>query len=243
MISKILLAEDDAWVSRTLALVLRKRGHDVEVAKNGDEALARVRAQSPDLLITDAMMPVLDGWSLVRKLRAEVSFARLPIIILTALSSPEDRVRAFRIGADDFVTKPFSYEELDLRVKLALRRSAPVERPRTERDGASLHGRLAHVTLPSLLILIEQERKSGHLCVRSEAGEFVELLVRAGRVVQASAHGRPGLAGAACVFHAMRWRDGDFEFFSGDVDASDQIDMPTTHLLLEGARVLDEESR
>jgi CheY-like chemotaxis protein len=240
--SKILLAEDDAWVSRTLALVLRKRGHDVDVVKNGEEALARTYARRPDLLITDALMPVLDGWSLVRKLRSETSFSSLPIIVLTALSSPEDRIRAFRLGADDFVTKPFSYEELDLRVKLALRRSPTGERART--DGtASLHGRLAHVTLPSLLILIDQERKTGHLCVRGERGEFAELMVRQGRVIQARLHDRPDVIGAACVFHALRWRDGEFEFFSADVDGMDEIEMPTTQLLLEGARLLDEDSR
>src|SRR5262249_48322667 len=153
-----------------------------------------------------------DGWSLVHRLRTNESFATLPIIVLTALSSPEDRVRAFRLGADDFVTKPFSYEELDLRVALALRRNGPpTARAGDEAAGASLHGRLEHVTLPSLLILIDQERKTGRLCVRA-GGELAEILVRHGQVVQAALHGKTWAAGPACVYHAMRWREGEFDF-------------------------------
>ena len=70
------------------------------------------------------MMPKMDGWSLVRQLRAHAELAMLPVIFLTALSSEDDRIRGFRLGADDYVTKPFRFEELDLRVAKTLRRTA-----------------------------------------------------------------------------------------------------------------------
>ncbi|MBS1119320.1 MAG: response regulator receiver protein [Deltaproteobacteria bacterium] len=82
-----------------VATVLEKRGYSVETAVDGDDALARALARTPDLLITDIMMPKLDGWALVRQLRSHTQFAMLPVIFLTALSSEDDRIRGFRLGA------------------------------------------------------------------------------------------------------------------------------------------------
>ena len=76
------------------------------------------------------MMPKMDGWSLVRQLRSHAELAMLPVIFLTALSSEDDRIRGFRLGADDYVTKPFRFEELDLRVAKTLRRTAADRRRR-----------------------------------------------------------------------------------------------------------------
>ena len=120
----VLVADDDAWILRMVATVLEKRGYSVETAVDGEDALARALARTPDLLITDVMMPKLDGWSLVRQLRSHAELAMLPVIFLTALSSEDDRIRGFRLGADDYVTKPFRFEELDLRVAKTLRRTA-----------------------------------------------------------------------------------------------------------------------
>src|SRR5947208_3311961 len=116
MAPHVLVADDDAWILRMVATVLEKRGYSVETAVDGEDALQRALAHPPDLLITDVMMPKMDGWSLVRQLRAHAELAMLPVIFLTALSSEDDRIRGFRLGADDYVTKPFRFEELDLRV-------------------------------------------------------------------------------------------------------------------------------
>ena len=106
-----------------VATVLEKRGYSVETAVDGEDALARALARTPDLLITDVMMPKMDGWSLVRNLRARPELAMLPVIFLTALSSEDDRIRGFRLGADDYVTKPFNPRALVARVKAILRRT------------------------------------------------------------------------------------------------------------------------
>src|SRR5437868_4809718 len=124
MAPHVLVADDDAWILRMVATVLEKRGYSVETAVDGEDALHRALARTPDLLITDVMMPKMDGWSLVRNLRAHEGLALLPVIFLTALSSEDDRIRGFRLGADDYVTKPFRFEELDLRVAKTLRRTA-----------------------------------------------------------------------------------------------------------------------
>lgn len=122
MAPHVLVADDDAWILRMVATVLEKRGYSVETAVDGEDALARALARPPDLLITDVMMPKVDGWSLVRQLRAHAELAMMPVIFLTALSSEDDRIRGFRLGADDYVTKPFSPREVVARVKAILRR-------------------------------------------------------------------------------------------------------------------------
>src|SRR5687768_10149664 len=119
--TRILVVDDDAWILRMVTTVLEKRGYDIQVAKDGEEGLERAQRDRPDLIITDVMMPKLDGWALVKKLRSTPELAFVPVIFLTALGSEEDRIRGFRLGADDYLAKPFRFEELDLRVAKALR--------------------------------------------------------------------------------------------------------------------------
>src|SRR5947209_6643240 len=177
----VLVADDDAWILRMVATVLEKRGYSVETAVDGEDALARALARTPDLLITDVMMPKMDGWSLVRQLRSHAELGMLPVIFLTALSSEDDRIRGFRLGADDYVTKPFRFEELDLRVAKTLRRTAQtVQETRDQLAGTGLRGDLSQVGLSSLLVLIEMERKTGLLQVRSVDGHSAQVLVREG---------------------------------------------------------------
>ena len=178
----VLVADDDAWILRMVSTVLEKSGYSVETAIDGEDAMARAAERIPDLLITDVMMPRMDGWTLVRNLRARPETSMLPVIFLTALSSDDDRIRGFKLGADDYVTKPFRFEELDLRVAKTLRRAhAMVEDTREQLGAPSLRGDLAQVGLSSLLVLIEMERKTGLLSLRAPDGTLAQVLVRAGR--------------------------------------------------------------
>ena len=127
MAPRILVADDDAWILRMVTTVLEKRGYQVETASDGEDALRRALAQRPDLLITDVMMPKMDGWALVKSLRARPESAFVPVIFLTALGTDDDRIRGFRLGADDYLPKPFRFEELDLRVAKTLRRTIALE--------------------------------------------------------------------------------------------------------------------
>ncbi|MEM9493986.1 MAG: response regulator, partial [Myxococcota bacterium] len=127
MAPRILVADDDAWILRMVTTILTKRGYEVDTAQDGEQAYERALEQIPDLLITDVMMPKMDGWTLVRALRSRPEFSFVPVIFLTALSSDEDRIRGFRLGADDYLPKPFRFEELDLRVAKTIRRRQRVE--------------------------------------------------------------------------------------------------------------------
>jgi two-component system response regulator MprA len=122
--SRILVVEDDPRLAATLDRVLSAEGHDIEVAPDGNEALRRAREHSFDLVVLDIMLPGLDGISVCRKLRSTGS---VPILLLTALGGTQDRVRGLDSGADDYLVKPFAYEELLARVRALLRRGAPSE--------------------------------------------------------------------------------------------------------------------
>jgi DNA-binding response OmpR family regulator len=240
----ILLADDDQWTAHMVSMVLERRGYAVETAYDGEDALRRALARPPDLLITDALMPLLDGWSLVKTLRARSEFAHLPVIFLSALSSDEDRIRGFRLGADDYVTKPFRFEEFDFRVARTVQRTrAIVQDVRDRMQHVGLHGDLGQIGIAGLLTLIELERKTGRLTVRSRDGQSAYLTLRDGRVIQAALDGRRRLLDADCVYYALSWSAGDFELVTCAVDGEDRIQTSTTHLLLEGARLLDEDRR
>lgn len=119
--AKILVAEDDRNTNRLICAVMRKMGHEPIAARDGQEALDLMDTDHPDLLVTDLMMPRLDGTELVRELR-DAGYD-LPILMLTAKSAQADINDGFVVGADDYLTKPADLRELALRVRALLRRA------------------------------------------------------------------------------------------------------------------------
>ena len=118
----ILLAEDDPDVRKWVAVALESEGHAVRTAPDGEAALQSLRAHRPDLLVLDVMMPRKDGLEVCRAVRA--ADPGLPVLMLTARNSEKDKLAGFGVGADDYVTKPFSMNELFARVAALLRRGA-----------------------------------------------------------------------------------------------------------------------
>ncbi|MCK9543051.1 MAG: phosphate regulon transcriptional regulator PhoB [Novosphingobium sp.] len=121
----ILVVEDDTALSELLAWNLDAEGYEVRCTPDGEEALVMVREQLPDAIILDWMIEEVPGIEVCRRLRKDKDTARVPIIMLTARGEEEDRIRGFKTGADDYVTKPFSPRELLARVEALLRRSRP----------------------------------------------------------------------------------------------------------------------
>src|SRR6267154_63525 len=118
----VLVVDDDAKIAAALRRALIYEGYQVEVAPDGQIALNRARERMPDLAILDIMMPGIDGLEVTRRLRAE---GDVPILLLTAKDGTADRVRGLDSGADDYLVKPFAYEELLARVRALLRRHPP----------------------------------------------------------------------------------------------------------------------
>ena len=117
---RILVVDDDTNICELLRLYLEKDGYDVMIANNGGDAVKMFRDLSPDLMLLDIMLPVLDGWQVCREVR---KFSDKPIIMLTAKGETFDKVLGFELGADDYVVKPFDAKEVMARVKAVLRRS------------------------------------------------------------------------------------------------------------------------
>ena len=137
---RVLVVEDDHDIAGLIKRTLERTGEtEAEIVGSGDAALKAVADRSPDLIILDLNLPVLSGVEVCRILRARSDAKHLPIIILTARSGEDDRVSGLELGADDYVTKPFSLRELTARVRAVLRRSTPVgDRPPAGYRGAHL---------------------------------------------------------------------------------------------------------
>jgi CheY-like chemotaxis protein len=283
---RILIVDDDPWILRMVSALLEKKGYTVITASDGDDGLHRAEQLRPDLIISDVMMPRMDGWAMIKSLRARPDLAMTPVIFLTALGSEEDRLRGFRLGADDYLPKPFRFEELDLRVGNALRKGretraaaqriaaaaptgAPGAPPPIPRDAGArrpgsgatpppppqpaspstkvgIHGNLEQLGLSSLLVILEMERKSGILRLE-KVGAVGRLFAREGRIVAARVEGEAAPAdarrGPQAVYHLLTWSSGRFDFTVVEVDMEDEIKLSTTNLLMEGARLIDEQNR
>ena len=237
---KILLVDDDPWIVRMVRTVLERRGHTVISADNGEDALARCAEEVPSLIVTDVNMPRMDGWTLVKTLRARPETALVPVVFLTALGSDEDRIKGFRLGADDYLPKPFRFEELDLRVQNALRRSQAARASAPAPASPALAGSLTEVGVASLLTLLDMERKTGALELKRGA-LTATLLLKHGRVMRAAVATDGGIRGGADgVYALLEWTSGDFRFLAAPVDEPDEVGAATTALLIEAARRMDE---
>src|SRR5437764_11841555 len=133
--ARILLVDDEQSIQTLLSYPLRKEGYDVVQATDGRQALDRFDEQSFDLVVLDLMLPKLDGLEVCRRLRNRSS---VPIIILTAKSEEIDKVVGLELGADDYITKPFSLREFSSRIKAALRRAELVRPAVASPDRAPL---------------------------------------------------------------------------------------------------------
>ena len=128
--ARILLVDDEVSIQRAVAPLLRSRGYDVDVAGTGAGALKHVAEHPPDLIVLDLGLPDLEGTEVCRRIRND---SKAPIIILSARGAEQDKVTALDLGADDYVTKPFSPEELLARIRVALRRVFTVDEPEAGR--------------------------------------------------------------------------------------------------------------
>ena len=140
--TRVLVVDDEPTVREVVAGYLRRDGHAVSEAGDGDTALELLERERPDLVVLDMMLPGVNGLDVLRRIRAA---GDLPVIMLTARSEESDRVAGLELGADDYVVKPFSPRELAARVNSVLRRAAPEDtccgrRARVRRVGRSTRG-------------------------------------------------------------------------------------------------------
>ena len=184
MAERILVVDDEPDLQDLVHLALSDSGYEVETVANGRAALDRVAQHAPDLLILDLMLPDMPGTEVCRHLRGRAASENLPILMLTAKSEEVDRIVGFELGADDYVTKPFSPRELALRVRALLRRrgASPtaegaiahhdvqldLERHRCTVDGSEIR-----LTAKEFQLLATLMRRPGHVLTRERLLEDV----------------------------------------------------------------------
>ena len=176
MRDQVLIVEDEADVRELIRLQLRAAGFDVLEACNGAEGLAIAKQDLPSVIILDLMMPEMNGVEVCRALRRNPSTSRIPILMLTARSSEEDKVAGFEVGADDYVTKPFSPRELVLRVRAVARR-------KPDQGGAKpipVRAGLLQLDRTDMSVTIGGKKIS----ITSTEFRFLELLVRRAGQIQ-----------------------------------------------------------
>ncbi len=172
----ILVVDDDRKIVDLVTLYLKRDGYRVLPAYDGREALNVARAKNPDLVVLDLLLPELDGLDVCRLLRAE---SRVPIIILTARSTDDDKLVGLELGADDYLAKPFNPRELVARIRAVLRRAAPDEEPQADmhfgdlgisfvRHEVTLRGELTTLTPTEFRLLETLVRDPGRAFARSE---------------------------------------------------------------------------
>ena len=175
----MLLIEDDRAVREGLQLALRRQGHTIHAAESGEEGLTRLRAEVPDIVVLDLMLPGIDGFEVCRRIRAT---GDIPIIMLTARSDDFDIVGGLEAGADDYVVKPVQPRVLDARIRAVLRRTT-AERSEQEKHGKLVIDRAALVvskdgmqislTPTELRLLLELSGTPGRVLSRQQLLEAV----------------------------------------------------------------------
>ena len=227
----ILVVEDEPALNLLMTSVLNDAGFSARGFGNGQEALEEIEHIIPDLIISDIMMPVMDGIQLCLKVRSNPATRTLPILFLTSLADREDRVLGFKVGADDYLTKPFDLEELVLRAR------ALVKRASAEDEEQLFQGDISTIGLSSVLGLLEMEQKTGVLWVR-HGDSTLGVNIRNGKILQANLGDDRDLE---AVVEAFSWEDGRFTFDSCSQESvKKRIHASTMEFMLNAASLHDE---
>jgi two-component system KDP operon response regulator KdpE len=175
---RVLLVDDEMRILNFLKSKLKASGYEVITANNGQEALEQVRAQEPDLVVLDIMMPKMDGFEALKEMR---TFSATPVIILSAKGTNADKVKGLGMGADDYLAKPFSPDELVARIEAVRRRLSPEEKRKSYEQFAAgaltidfkkrlvvVGGKEVRLTRIEWLLLSELTRNAGSLMLYSD---------------------------------------------------------------------------
>ena len=185
-VGRVVVAEDERDVAELIRHTLTRERYEVVVAGTGTEALRQARELKPDLILLDLMIPQLNGWEVCRRLKQDPATRAIPVIMVTARAEEGDKVLGFELGADDYVTKPFSTRELVARIRAVVRRSQPADRhaPKTrveagdllidrQRFEVTMGGRPVELTPKEFQLLVTLASEPGRVFGRDELLDLV----------------------------------------------------------------------
>lgn len=232
----ILVIDDEKIIRERAAGILKANGHEVTMAENGLKGLAACLRTPPDLVLTDVQMPLMDGWNFLRTIRARPSLSSTLVIFQTTLSGEKERLKGYQLGVDDYLEKPYSAEELILRIERLFSRSAAKNRDPADK---ALRGDLHQVSLPTVLSMLEQEHKTGVVMVVGK--DVCRLYVRDGRPMSIEMErASENMGQMEMVVELFSWEKGQFEFAPQDIPGKDELQISMLGLMMEAARLVDE---
>jgi CheY-like chemotaxis protein len=235
---KILVVDDNPTILKLVAQSLEKCG-ELITASDGADALMKAIDVTPDLIISDYSMPVMDGRALFEKLRARKETKDIPFVFLASQKEIDERLRVLVDGVEDYFVKPFFVRDL---ARQARRITARLHQQRVEQMGARggmVAGRLSEMNLIDWMQSLEQGRKTCALVVRS-SNEQCTLYFSEGQVTHATCG---GLTGDQAVFKVLTWADGEWELDFSKTSSDRTTTRSTQGLMMEGLRLLDEANR
>lgn len=225
----ILIADPDLQTARQLAPLLRHRGYQVSVVKNGPRALEICVLRAPDLVLLDEACPLLDAQTFRQIVRANPHTEQLPILITGTAE-----VAAPLTLLDGFLLKPFNVDEVLARIEQIFRRLEAARQ--TRRGDQRMEGTLGQLAVTDLLQILGQNHKSGQLELSGPRGA-ARVRLHGGQVAEAQAE---GVGGVKALFRLLQWKDGLFSFVPSESTDSGDINRSVEELLLEGLRQADE---
>lgn len=231
----VLIVDDSPLIRQMVADAFKPRGYRILTADDGSAALRLLSSDVPDLIVADILMPVMDGWRLCEELKRNPRTSEIPFIFLTTEKEVKKRVRAFHMGVDDYLTKPFSEEELIARSERLLERS---DRFRALAKAAeALSGHTRHLPVADLLQILSLNGKSGCLQLKDGEGKTGRIYFREGRIVQAELG---EIMGEKALFRMMMWHDASFVLEELPEEVTETIAGTTAAVLMEGFTHWDE---
>jgi CheY-like chemotaxis protein len=226
----VVLVDDEPHVLMILEKIIKPLGCQIMTASNGLEALNIIKQHPPSLIISDLMMPKMDGSQLFAALQDDPNLAKIPFVCLSSRAQEEEKVSALELGVEDYWAKPFSVKEIPLKVKRILKRYQPT--------AARIAGHLSHTSVTDLLNQMERERKEGVIKIVTPKQETGQIYFKDGAVVDAEAGSFQGLT---AIIHMMQWSEGSYAFTQQPVNRQNVINKRASELILEALHRYDEE--
>jgi len=236
--AKILIVDDNPNVLRLLRISLTKSGKDYEIleAENGEQAFGIANKEKPDLIISDVMMPQMDGIELCWMIRENSEIPLVPFIFLTSFDDPEMEIKGFRAGADEYLSKPIDRKLLLRRVEELLERSQNVKKiENSSEKQKGFSGDLHDLSLVEVVQMLNLNKKTGRLKIDGNISGTI--YVKEGQLWYAKSDKNEG---EAAMYELVPLEEGTFQFNSEKVDVERNVQNSTMNVIMEACRIMDE---